>query len=46
MFIIKRNGLRLKKSFFWWFAILTLGTLVLTMHVHYCDDEPKEPPRS
>jgi hypothetical protein len=35
MFIVQRNSLNISKSFYWWFAILTFGTLVLTMHVHY-----------
>ncbi len=42
MFIVQRNGLRLTKSFYWWFGILTFGALALTMHVHYCEDTPQK----
>ena len=37
MFIVRRNSLNLRKSFFWWFGILSFGALALTMHVHYRD---------
>jgi hypothetical protein len=42
MFIVQHNGLRLKKSFYWWFGILTFGVLALTTHIHYCEDKPKK----